>query len=144
MKAISVRSIAAMATCLGALTVAGAAAAGPCEQLAGHRWASFIEGGSPGRTGAGTWDFRGGVVGGKVFGNVRATPLPGAVPSSSYGSSTLQQVDSCTAGRGRTATLSFNSGASLIVTVAADGKSATLAGGQNLTGMTGWIVRDPT
>ncbi|HYD27771.1 hypothetical protein [Brevundimonas sp.] len=124
--------------------VAGTASAGPCEDLAGYRWASFIEGGHPGRTGAGTWDFRRGVVGGKVFGNEGATPLPGAAPSAAYGASSLQQVNECRPGRGRSATLAFNSGASLIVTLAADGRSATLVGEQNLAGMTGWIVRDPT
>jgi hypothetical protein len=123
---------------------AGAASAGPCEDLAGHRWASFIEGGQPGRTGAGTWDLRRGVVGAKVFGNEGATPLPAASPSVAYGSSSLQQVTECRPGRGRSATLAFNSGASLVVTLAADGRSATLVGEQNLAGMTGWIVRDPT
>ncbi len=136
--------IVAVLTAAAVMALAGAASAGPCEQLAGHRWAAFIEGGMPGRTGAGTWDLRRGVVGAKVFGNEGATPLPGAVPSLVYGTSSLQQIDGCTAGRGNSATLGFNSGASLIVTVAADGKSATLVGGQNLAGMTGWIVRDPT
>jgi len=135
--------IAAVLTAAALMAVAGAATAGPCEQLAGHRWASFIEGGTPGRTGAGTWDLRRGVVGAKVFGNEGATPLPGAAPSVAYGTSSLQQIDACTAGRGNSATLAFNSGASLTVTVANDGRSATLVGGQNLVGMTGWIVREP-
>ncbi|MBW8303469.1 MAG: hypothetical protein K0M78_05920 [Brevundimonas sp.] len=131
-------------TAAAVMATAGAASAGPCEQLAGHRWASFIEGGTPGRIGAGTWDLRRGVVGAKVFGNVGALPLPGAVPSVVYGTSSLQQIDSCAPGRGNSATLAFNSGSSVIVTVAADGRSATLVGQQNLAGMTGWIVRDPT
>lgn len=126
------------------LGVAGTASAGACEQLDGYRWASFIEGGSPtARTGAGTWDLRQGVVGGTLFGNVGDTPLPSGSPSQGYGASSVQQITSCE-GTGASVRIDFNSGAWLTLTMAVDGKSATLVGGQNLTGMTGWIVRDPT
>lgn len=133
-------TVIAVAAVLGA---AGTAAAGPCEQLVGARWVHYIDGGDPARAGVGVLDFRAGVVGAPVFAAAGSTPFPASNPSAPYGGSYIQQVTACTA-EGNVATLSINVGASVLFTVAEDGKSATTVGGQNLPGMSGWAVRDPT
>ena len=121
---------------------AGTAAAGPCEQLAGARWLHYIDGGEPARAGVSVLDFRTGVVGATVFAAAGPTPFPASNPSLAYGGAYLQQVTACTA-QGNVATLSINVGASVLMTVSTDGKTATTAGGQNLPGMSGWAVRQP-
>lgn len=137
-----IRHSAAVLAAAALLAAAGAASAGPCEQLAGARWVHYIEGGTPARMGVSTMDFRRGVVGATIFAAAGPTPLPASNPSAAYGSSYVQQVTGCTA-QGNVATVSINVGASVLVTVSADGRSATTAGGQNLAGMSGWAVRAP-
>lgn len=129
----------ALLTLLG---TAGTAAAGPCEQLAGGRWLHYLDGGSPARAGVAVLDFRNGVVGATVFAAAGPTPFAASNPSVAYGGAYLQQVTACSA-EGNVATLSINVGASVLMTVSADGQSATTAGGQNLPGMTGWAARMP-
>lgn len=125
------------------LGVAGTASADACDQLNGGRWVAYIEGGRPERIiGASMWDFRTGLVGGKVFGNRGTLPFPAASPSVVHGDSTVQLATACSA-TGNVATISFNSGASVLATVSQDGMSATLAGGQNLAGYRGWAARAP-
>jgi len=138
MTRISTALIAAAAL-LGA---AGTASADPCRQLAGARWVHYIDGGRPARAGVSVWDFRTGVVGATVFAAAGPAPFPPTNPSAPYGGSELQQVTSCTS-NGNVATIAVNAGASVLVTVSADGKTATTVGGQNLAGMTGWAVRQP-
>jgi len=121
---------------------AGTAVAGPCEQLAGARWLHYIDGGAPARAGVAVLDFRNGVVGATVFAAAGPTPFPASNPSLAYGEAYLQQVTACTA-QGNVATLVINVGASVLMTVSADGKTATTVGGQNLPGMSGWAVRQP-
>lgn len=136
------RISAALIAAAALLGSAGAASAGPCEQLAGARWLHYIDGGTPARAGVSVLDFRGGVVGATIFAAAGPTPFPSSNPSAPYGASYVQQVTGCTA-QGNVATISINVGASVLVTVSADGKSATTVGGQNLPGMTGWAVRQP-
>ena len=136
------RTSAALIAAAALLAAAGTASAGPCEQLAGARWLHYIDGGTPARAGVSVLDFRRGVVGATIFAAAGPTPFPSSNPSAPYGSSYVQQVTGCTA-QGNVATVSINVGASVLVTVSADGKSATTVGGQNLPGMTGWAVRQP-
>lgn len=136
------RTVFAVFSAAALLGVAGAASAGPCEQLAGARWVHYIDGGSPARAGVAVIDFRNGVVGAPVFAAAGDVPFPAPNPSAPYGGSYVQQIVSCTA-NGQVATLGVNVGASVLFTVSTDGKSATTAGGQNMSGMTGWAVRQP-
>ncbi|HYC98778.1 hypothetical protein [Brevundimonas sp.] len=133
-------AVIAVAALLGA---AGTAAAGPCDKLAGARWVHYIDGGDPARAGVSVLDFRSGVVGATILATAGPTPFPPSNPSAPYGGSYIQQVTACTE-EGNVATVIINVGASVLFTVAEDGESATTVGGQNLPGMTGWAVRDPT
>ncbi|WP_332678130.1 hypothetical protein [Brevundimonas sp.] len=136
------RTVFAVISAAALLGLAGAASAGPCEQLQGARWVHYIDGGSPARAGVAVIDFRSTVAGAPIFAAAGNTPFPAPNPSAPYGASYVQQVVSCSAS-GQVATLVINVGASVLFTVSADGKSATTAGGQNMTGMTGWAVRQP-
>lgn len=137
------RTVFAVLAAAALMGAAGAASAGPCEQLAGARWLHYIEGGRPpARAGVSVWDFRTTVVGATVFAAAGPAPFPPTNPSAPYGGAELQQVTACRA-NGNVATIAVNAGASVLVTVSADGKTATTVGGQNLAGMTGWAVRQP-
>ncbi|KQY91906.1 hypothetical protein ASD21_16565 [Caulobacter sp. Root1455] len=123
----------------------GAAApawAGPCERLAGGRYLVYLEGGSPSQLGTGLVDFRGGVVNAPVFSTAGPTPLPSGTPPVVYGASYVQAA-TCTPLQGEVARVQYSSQASVDWTVAADGKSAALAGAQNTVGMRGWAARAP-
>lgn len=137
-----IRTTVAVIAAAALLGAAGAASAGPCEQLLGARWVHYIEGGSPARAGVAVIDFRTTVVGAPVFAAAGDMPFPSPNPSAPYGASYVQQVVSCEA-VGQVATLVINVGASVLFTVSTDGKSATTAGGSTMAGMTGWAVRDP-
>lgn len=136
------RTVLAVFSAAALMGAAGAASAGPCEQLQGARWVHYIEGGRPARAGVGVWDFRTTVIGATVFAAAGPAPFPPTNPSAPYGGSELQQVTGCR-GDGNVATIVVNAGASILVTLSQDGKTATTVGGQNLAGMTGWAVRQP-
>lgn len=127
------------------LLVAGQAAAGPCEQLAGARWLFYLEGRSPAHVQTGFMDFRNGVSGGLIYKAHGAMPLPTGAHATPlpHGQASWVRISECITLPGNIARLGFP--VAMDVTVAADGKSfvmtGSLGGGQGQS--TGWAIREP-